>query len=700
MKSLLMRNMIRRSSSRIKDNPKEKPQVLAVPFGRNYFYALTQAVKDDWDEAVQSLNTDPPWQDALPQSAACTVQSTVLVTQHGQVYQTGTLHGMIYPTWQHIEIPIPLRCVEVAAGRHFCLARMDGGKAVLAWGAGHFGQLGVVTTAHRTNDDSSSVGSNGSSNRSRSNQNKSATAKCITFTAQPVLIERLLPAFTGSAIQSIAAGDWHGLALTESGQVWAWGSNHSLQCGIQLSSKDSSAHSMGTIALPLPISGIPPMKQVAGGKSHSCALTADHGKVYCWGNSSAGQCGTGVTSRRSLKGLPPSPVQGLPSSLEMIQIDAAGNHCISLSKAGRVFTWGDGREGQLGISISTSTSKCVSLQDHQSNKPRLVADLDFVAVAASHEVISPPCISRTDGAGDDSTDYCPSSAAEILARVPRIVSVHATDTSSAAVSSSGHLYCWGSNDVGQLGVPKPSQIRREVATMDPSDAHGGVDAAPLEQNCYRGRDLNIETFDSNHNVVLPTRVSAIDNVSIGLIAFGPNHMMCFGTEREKGDSSVIIGRTLHEAQFDQLMSQEGVAALKTERDTETLPVVKFEPKTNSPCQTDCLSDADEIDVDLGVIDKESNIPLSAKASSNGVSLDEVSQSVANTSLSSTNTTAATTPTEAENFTSHQECKLIETVQPSFDPDTNPGKNKTRRPGVIRRLSNRLLRRRPPQNKSS
>ena len=73
--------------------------------------------------------------------AVATAQSTVFLTMVGKVYQTGTLHGQVsfYPT--AISMPLPIPCVELAAGRHFCLARMQGGIAVCSWGAGHFGQL-------------------------------------------------------------------------------------------------------------------------------------------------------------------------------------------------------------------------------------------------------------------------------------------------------------------------------------------------------------------------------------------------------------------------------------------------------------------------------------------------------------------------------------------------------------------------------
>ena len=599
------------TTSSINEN---RPKVCAVPFGRNYFYPLTATYRytpqqqhplDD-DSLITNNKNDQtfannndnnnnidndildrdesdicnstciplPWNrddntqrpPLLPISATCSSQSTIVVSpSDGKVYQTGTMHGTVYTNWKHIIIPLPLKCVQVSAGRHFCLARLEGGNAVLSWGAGHFGQLGVVISSAKTtnpsrnrhhkedkscrsdeDDDDDDDDSNGTGS-----VRKSPSVKCISFTAKPVLIERLLPSVTGSPIQSIAAGDWHALALTESGHVWSWGSNRSLQCGIPLN-KDvagsSSPSTMGSLALPLPIPGLPPMKQIAAGRAHSCALTAGSGKVYCWGNSHAGQCGTGTTLRRSVKGLLPTPVQGLPSSLEMIQIDAAGNHCISLSKAGRVFTWGDGREGQLGFSIATSTSKCISLQDLYSNKPRLVADLDFVAVAASH-------VAHSDYKHSTTTERNSTpalSAAQLLARTPKITSVCTSETGSTALSSSGHVYCWGSNDVGQLGILMPTDIPHETLTDTSMPDHSTISRhANVPSHCDNHpaptRHLHMQTFDSNHNVILPIRLIGLDEYFIRSVVMGPNHMFCFGTERSVEEKSMMVGKTLHEA---------------------------------------------------------------------------------------------------------------------------------------------------------
>lgn len=549
-----MANDINKSKKDAENDSKGNPmtrKIRAVGFGRNYYFPLynSESSSSSCDPGGDSGGGDSnslPWKDghsSLPLSITCSAQSTIVVVTEngGTIYQRGTLHGRVRSQWTRLEIPLPLRCAQVAAGRHFCLARMEGGKAVLAWGAGHFGQLGVLKQQQKAHQPMATTTTQSPSN--------------IAFASEPVLIERLLPSYTGSTIQSIAAGDWHGMALTTAGQVWTWGLNRSLQCGLKFNTANTAATSTSTmtVALPVPIALLPPMKQIAAGKAHSCALTTGTGKVYCWGSSHFGQCGRGVTSRRNVAGLLPTPVEGLPSTLEIVKIDAAGNHCMSLSKAGRVFVWGDGQEGQLGISLATNNNHknnkkaCLSdLQYLQANRPRLVVDIDFVAVAAGQQW-------KQQQQQQQQQSSTTATVAETLSSVPTIVSIHAGATYSAATSSSGHVYCWGSNDVGQLGLKAPTNLR-DVESCCSTENHNENDDSssnaplgqhqPLQQPI---REMHVRTFDSNHNVLLPSRVPALDDLHVTTLALGPNHMFCWGRERPPDDAQKV-GQTLYELQ--------------------------------------------------------------------------------------------------------------------------------------------------------
>ena len=481
-----------------KSSKKVSPKKFSTAFGRNYFYPITggDAATAEENTTSEGAPTVPalPWKDGLPVSAACSSQATIAATEKGRVYMTGTMHGHVYRSWTRIEVPLPGKVTAVAAGRHFAIALTEK-NAVVTWGAGHFGQLGVMVS---TGDSSGGTSS-------------------ITFSTRPILVERLLHA--DSTITRIAAGDWHGLAVAESGQIWAWGSNRSLQCGLPNAQTGTSSRMATTIPLPLPISPLPPMKDVSAGRSHTLALTKTGGRVYSWGHSTHGQCGTGVATRSkasngSSVGLLPSLVEALPASLEIQQIAAGGHHSMALTKAGRVFSWGLGAEGELGLHTA-----CRQPHTGSTSKPRLVCDLDFVAVAVAH--------------------IPPKEAAEHLKTLPKIAHIQAGASYGTAVCTAGKLYCWGSNDVGQLGFPTSDNVVVRKRSPHGQDERSAAPQPP---------QIHVKTFDSNHNVLLPTRVEAVDHIRVLSTVCGPNHMWCFGEEPIPTDEPVVIGRTLHEAQ--------------------------------------------------------------------------------------------------------------------------------------------------------
>ena len=439
---------------------------------------------------------------------------------------------LISPT--KVEIPLPLKCVQIAAGRHFCLGRMEGGLAVVSWGAGHFGQLGVGP---------GSVGGSGRSSNYKNSSSTSTTSEnhLITFTPRPMIIERFLPHVIGSGVVSIAAGEWHGLALTESGGVWAWGSNRSLQCGRKhqhsdrrLSAGSSQQQQQApTIAVPLPVPLEVPASKIAAGRSHSVAVARDTGQVYCWGSTNRGQCGNNV--RRSTGIAPPRLVEGM-SDLNICDIAAGGNHTVALTTGGRVFTWGSGSEGELGLGPAVP-SQC---------KPRLVADLDFVAVAAGQEWKSQLQRARLQQQQQQQQPTTTTAAAaqttkSSLSNVPTICKIFAAPSYSAALSTSGHVYVWGSNDAGQTGIPTPPCVPLKDGYNDYSSGSGGHTSSL--------RDLHVRTFDSRHNILLPTRIDAVADINVRLLACGPNHMWCIGEQRTpKNKDAVVVGQTLYEVQ--------------------------------------------------------------------------------------------------------------------------------------------------------
>ena len=137
-----------------------------------------------------------------------------------------------------------------------------------------------------------------------------------------------------------SAGDHHTLAIREDGTVWAWGRNSDGQLG------DGSTTNR---PLPVQVAGLSNVIQVAGGGAHSLALRND-GTVWAWGRNYDGQLGNGtVAGDEPLPVTVPVRVSGLSG---VIQIAAGARHSMALKGDGTVWTWGANTSGQLGRPVS------------------------------------------------------------------------------------------------------------------------------------------------------------------------------------------------------------------------------------------------------------------------------------------------------------------------------------------------------------
>uniref|UniRef100_A0A8D0N361 HECT domain-containing protein n=1 Tax=Sus scrofa TaxID=9823 RepID=A0A8D0N361_PIG len=153
-------------------------------------------------------------------------------------------------------------------------------------------------------------------------------------------------------IIQITCGDYHSLALSKGGELFAWGENLHGQLGV----------GRGIASTPTPqmvehLYGVP-LAQISAGGAHSVALSMS-GNVYSWGGNDFGQLGLGHTDDADF----PSRIEALDG--QHVEFLACGaSHTALLTKGGLVLTFGDGRCGQLGHNSTQNELR-----------PRLVTEL-------------------------------------------------------------------------------------------------------------------------------------------------------------------------------------------------------------------------------------------------------------------------------------------------------------------------------------
>ena len=166
-----------------------------------------------------------------------------------------------------------------------------------------------------------------------------------------------------SNIVAIALGYEHGMALDQYGFVWTWG----WDAGGQLGTGDSYVNDTNGWG-PMQVPGLTNVVSIAAGDYHSVAITAS-GQVYTWGTnvdfnswtqqSVKGQLGTGTTSNYVST---PQLVSGLST---VRSVSAGDAHTLALGTYFNVYlvwVWGDNTSFQLGTITNAYVTTPVLVQ--------------------------------------------------------------------------------------------------------------------------------------------------------------------------------------------------------------------------------------------------------------------------------------------------------------------------------------------------
>lgn len=295
-----------------------------------------------------------------------------------------------------------------------------------------------------------------------------------TSAALPAMYERNAP-----ELVSIVTRQTSMIALAKDGSVQTWGANGSGQLGYttpaDCGSKANTACGRTAKAVP----GITDAVAIAAGFDHTLVLRKD-GTVLAFGSNDSGQIGQPATVASTNA---PTEVPGLT---DVIAIAAGSSHSIALTKAGKVYVWGNNQQGQLGLG---TTDK----DPHPT--PTLVDGVTGLSIASCNNTV----LVRTADKhvvtwGQNNNGQIGNGTTTAALKPTQVLVSAATDTAPAkpltgidsiagdgfvslALDDKGVVYAWGMGSLGQLGQGLLGNGDRDLANrsvaspvyVDPAD---------------------------------------------------------------------------------------------------------------------------------------------------------------------------------------------------------------------------------------
>lgn len=313
-------------------NFEKATQIVEIACGENYTVVLTNSGEiyscgnNDHgqlghDKPKRRLQLIPDLDSFRFKKVACGASHTLAVNEWGQLFSWGSnqegqlglnTNSIIKSTPSMVKTLGSSVIIQVSCGLKHVIALTNDG-VLFAWGSNSDGQLGL--------------GSN------------------ISNTTKPTLIDTLLSV----PISFITCGGYHTIVVTKSGGIFGWGRNTFGQIGV---------NNTTDVPLPCQLRTLRNTKvtYASCGENFSAFLTIDGGVFTC-GAGMYGQLGHGNKNNEVL----PRKVMELMGSV-VTQISCGKRHMLAfVPSRGRIYAWGLGGAGQLGIckTISVVTPQVV-----------------------------------------------------------------------------------------------------------------------------------------------------------------------------------------------------------------------------------------------------------------------------------------------------------------------------------------------------
>lgn len=253
----------------------------------------------------------------------------------------------------------------------------------------------------------------------------------------PERVLRETGALAGRVDKMVTSGQERACTVTIDNEIFCWGRSGFGALGIG-STPPTHVSKPALVQKP---TGSPPMTgeitQIVTGGDTTCAISG--GDLWCWGKNNVGQLGIG-----SFGGQRDVPVRvgviGAHVSKPVTYVTTAVySSTMCAVAAGDAYCWGGNEYGQIGDGTTTDRNVPTPVSKQSGN----LAGKTVTKLVHAYGLRTLP-----DGVGDanaycaanPSNRYCP------------------TSSHTCALTTTGEMYCWGSDNLGQLGRGTPSTV--------------------------------------------------------------------------------------------------------------------------------------------------------------------------------------------------------------------------------------------------
>ncbi|KAM3861697.1 RCC1 and BTB domain-containing protein 1-like isoform 2-T2 [Diretmus argenteus] len=261
-------------------------------------------------------------------------------------------------------------------------------------------------------------------------------SNCLgTADSMSTLVPKRLDFLCGRKVARLSYGSGpHILLATEEGELFAWGHNSYSQLGNGSTNQGVAPVLVSTNLLNKKVT------EVACGSHHSMALT-DSGEVYAWGYNNCGQVGSGSTANQPA----PRRVSNCLQNKVVVSIVCGQTSSLAVVDNGEVYSWGYNGNGQLGLGNNANQLTPCRLVALQGLCVQQIVSGYTHSLALTDKGLLYAWGANTYGqlgTGNKSNQLSPVQIMSEKERIVEIAACHATHT-SAAKTQSGQVYMWG-----------------------------------------------------------------------------------------------------------------------------------------------------------------------------------------------------------------------------------------------------------------